>query len=276
MPRMRGQLSAPALLAAACLFAPLASLAACTLPQVGIGAGLLRSDWREHDAQGRRLVRELGTLREVAASAAARCGSLSWQLSLSHASGERGYTGVSTVGTPLTSSSQVRQTDLQLQAAIPVTDRWWLGGRVGQHRVDRNIASTAQAQGYPERFSYTLLQLGAGFDLDLSPALRASAQAWTGAGPTGSLQLWLPGVDAAKLDLGRSRGNALRLLVQSTASATGAAGWGWLVGLDWDAVGFDAGPAQAITRNGVIVGGAAQPRTRQSSWGLRGEISARF
>jgi hypothetical protein len=48
--------------------------------------------------------------------------------------------------------------------------------------------------------------------------------------------------------------------------------WGWQLRLDQVAERFAAGAGQAIFRNGLLIGGAAQPETHQSALSLLGVL----
>lgn len=250
--------------------------AACTL-EASLEAAPWVSRWREVDAQGRTLLREHGTLTHAAARLAGRaCRWGPWSAQLSAEQGDRDYVGQTNSGQALTTRSRLQQQGLALQGLPWGTDRWRLGARLRWQRVHRDIQSTATASGYPERFD----TLQAALVLDLAGTVGRSPITWNvqlaaGGGPGGRLRLQLPGYDTATLRLGDSR------LLQADAVLQGPLGtadgsWQWRAGLHAGSDRAGAGPVQALTRNGLVVGGASQPATRQHSLGLSAGVVHRF
>lgn len=225
-----------------------------------------QSDWQEFDAAGRRLVHEFGTLQGAELSAELDCGPWRLQTQWSQLDGGRVYDGQTSTGVPVVSQSQLRQTRSQFQAAFRVTDAWRLGVRMSGQSTWRDIASAGGASGYPERFDWALVSLGAQWSATLGPG-QVVVAGWTGQQLTSSMALQLPGRDPTKLPLGP--------ISQ------------WELGLEWRmplhqawALQADArhrvtdiqrGADVAIKRNGVAVGIAHQPHTRavDTLWAIR-------
>lgn len=235
------------------------------------------SRWRELDAQGRTLLREHGTLIHAGAQLSGQnCRWGPWSAHFSAEHGDRAYDGQTNSGSALTTSSRLQQQGLVLQWLPWGPGPWRLGARLRWHRVDRDIQSTAAASGYPERFDtvQTALVLGLSGPVGHSP-ITWNVQLAAGGGPGGRLRLQLPGYDSARLRLGSSR------LLQADAQLQGPLGagdsrWQWRAGVHFSGDRAGAGPVQAITRNGLLVGGASQPATRQSGLGLTAALVHRF
>ena len=189
------------------------------------------------------------------------------------ARGDRDYEGLTSTHVPVATNSRISQWGIEISGLAPVAAGWAAGGRIGLHRIDRDIASAGRAQGYPERFRFGELALGARLALADSPGLRLAALAWLGAGPAGRMTLQLPNADAAELRLGGSRSLALELLA---LGAAGVPGWHWQARLGHRREQWAAGPAQVITRQGIPVAGAVQPATRQSTLDLQAGLRFDF
>lgn len=256
------------------LVAPGQAKPVCDSPTLGVAAGPLRSQWREYGARGDLLVQELGTLQQAGVVATGQCAG--WQVGarFAQARGSRHYAGLSTTGLGVESSSQVRQSELGIETLAHLSPRWQWGLRLAQHRLHRDIASAGPVQGYPEDYRYWLGAAGLQFNTGGGPGWQVGAEAWLGAGPAGRLDIKLPNADPASLALGRSR--SAELAAQLRWSPAEPSRWQVNARVQWAVVESDAGPAQALTRNGVLVGGAAQPRSRQSTLGLGVQVDARF
>lgn len=247
----------------------------CADPAWAVSFAPQRSVWQEFDASRHQLVREAGTLRQVAVRVSETCGSVQVSLDLTHARGARDYDGIATNAVPITSTSRIVQTELQLQAMAPVSPALALGTRLAWHRIRRDLAGVGAIQGYPERYTYWLAHAGAGVDAVRRPDWLLRLEGWLSAGPGGQLDLNLPNADPTRLELGRGRGAELALQVGSAATPADAS-WNWLARLAWIRHDIAAGPVHQLTRNGAIFGGALQPRIRHSEIALRFEMSARF
>ncbi len=256
-------------LAMAALAWPSAAQARCQAPWGEAGVGRELSQWDEHDAQGRRLLRERGWLTATELSLGARCLGLDWQAGWGVASGGRDYSGQSVNGAPLFTTSQVRQHSLKLQALMPLPSGWSLGVRTRYQAIDRHIQDAGPILGYPERFELWQAALGGRFEPALAGPWCLAIQGWVGAGPGGRVQLKLPNADAARLPLGPSLGAELAARVIWSASAPSGPGWHAQLGLTGSVERIQAGAARALTRNGLVVGGAAQPRVEPSTWQIQ-------
>lgn len=214
------------------------------------------SDWQEFDTSGRRLVHESGTLQGAELSASFRCSDWIFQAELTQLEGTRLYDGQTSSGIPVTSQSALRQSKGLLQTSLNVSDAWRLGVRLSGQTTWRDIASAGGASGYPERFDWRLLSLGSQWKTVLGRG-QMTVAAWAGTQLTSSMTLNLPGRDQAILELGTIRQVEL------------AVGWRMPLGQAWslqaDArysrTDIEQGTDVVITRNGVPVGIAHQPRT---------------
>lgn len=252
----------------------------CSTPEPGLLAGVQRSHWQESDAQGRRLLRERGTLHMGGLALSGRCADMQWQARWTHSQGRRAYDGQSSTQAPVHTSSDLRVQRLALQGWWPASQSWAVGARLDHARTARNIASSANARGYPERFDQLQFALGARYHYQSDPAAlpgpwRLGVAAWLGAGPGGQVRVSLPGFDRARLPLGAARMAALELSLDGGA-APGERGWALrgALGLQHERLG--AGSAQTLTRAGAPAGLAHQPRIDQRLWSAQLQVSYRF
>lgn len=242
----------------------------CAAPAWGAQTGLTRSQWDETSAQGRTLVRERGTLKSAGITADGACARWPWRLALTRSTGARAYDGVTSTNFPLQTSSSISITDVAAQVWTPALARWSGGLRVNHRQLDRDIASVGLVRGYPERFGYWQAAAGIRHETALGEALVLTGEAWIGGGPAGTMTLRLPNADPARLTLGSSR------LVEIALQLGSAAGWSWHARLDYQWQAIAAGPVATLFRNGVPVGGAAQPATRQQALGVGAAVQYRF
>jgi hypothetical protein len=147
---------------------------------------------------------------------------------------------------------------------------------VGWRQIHRDIAGTAAAQGYPERFRAWQLALGARWRLHDAGSWRLSATGWAGGGPGGTVRVNLPQVDPLTLPLGTSRLLALGLHLEGGKPGDTRPGWAWQARLDAQRETTEAGAARPVTRNGVPVAAALQPRTLQQQLSLTAGATWRF
>jgi hypothetical protein len=246
------------LLAGVVTASPPAHAGACADSQLALQLAQISnaSDWQEFDAPGRRLVHESGMLGGQALSGELRCGDWWYLAEVSQTDGTRGYDGQTSSGVPALSQSALRQSAGLLQTSVQVSDGWRLGLRLSGQTTWRDIASVGAASGYPERFDWTLASIGAQWCTALGPGQLALA-AWVAMPLSSSMLLSLPGRDTLTLKLGALQQSELAL------------GWRMPLGTDWhvqaDAryVGTTIGQGDdaVITRGGVPVGIAHQPRT---------------
>ena len=246
----------------------------CDMPAPGALAGLERSQWEEFDAQGTSLVRERGTLTVAGLQASGRCGRVDWTAQWTRSQGERAYDGVTTTQQPLQTQSQLRAQAVTIAAWLPLGGGWAVGSQLGYRQLDRNIASTGSVLGYPEQFDYLQAALGARYQTALAEGVRLTASGWLGGGPGGRVRVDLPRADAVTLALGSSRLLALRLQLDGGESVQ--PGWSWQAGVAYRREQTGAGTAETLTRNGVAVGAALQPRFVQRHLETTAVLAYRF
>lgn len=240
------------------LMVALSCVAACTDSASTLQVAHLseRSHWYEFDVVGRQLVHESGILTGTEFAVAYQCDR--WQLAaqIAEPNGSRLYDGHTNTGIPVLSHSAIQQQLGQLQTSFSFTRQWQIGARWTYQSIARDIASAGGASGYPERFEWNLLSVGARWQADVGPG-QLSVAAWLGQQVQSSMQITLPGRDAAVLPLGQIRYAEL------------AAGWRMPLSQAWHIqadVGLrrteiGEGAEIVITRSGVPVGVAHQPRS---------------
>ncbi|WP_367849096.1 hypothetical protein [Rhodoferax sp. WC2427] len=255
--------------------ASLAKAAECGATDLSLLAGVQHSRWQEFDARGRKLVDESGLLHHTGLQLEGDCASLQWAAQWSQGRGTRDYDGVSSANQPIQTTSRLSLQRVQLQAWAPVAERWAVGARLGWTQWDRDLASVGPVQGYPEQFRTIQAAVGVRYILADVGGLRWTLSSWLGGGPGGTLYLQLPNTDAARLRLGHSQMAQLGVQLELPESVH-RTGWSWRLGWQMQQEQMRAGPSHAITRNGILVGGAAQPKTRQTSMGLDGALRYRF
>jgi hypothetical protein len=230
----------------------------CDSPSLGALTGVERSQWEEFDAQGRSLVRERGTLNVAGLQASGHCGTGDWTAQWTRSQGQRAYDGVTTTQLPLQTQSQLRAQALTLAAWLPLSQGWAVGSQFGYREVAREIASQGPVLGYPERFTYLQLALGARYQAALGERVHLTASGWLGGGPGGRVRVDLPRADPVTLSLGSHR--LLELSLQLGGGPAARLGWSWQAGVAYRCELTGAGTPEVIVRNGVPVGVAQQPR----------------
>jgi len=248
----------------------------CGPVRIDAGLGQLASSWQEYDNQQRRLLRESGLLSVLQIGVQAECFGLGWEAGLHHAQGQREYVGNITTGGTIQTSSSIEQTELRVEGRKVIAPQWWLGGRLAYQQIERDLASAGAVLGYPELYRYWRAALGTGYRLWQGTDSRLLGDAWIGGGPGGRMLLRLPGDDPATLSLGSSRHVNIGLEWWSQRPPGGTPGWSWHLRLEHGLEQIEAGSAQAITRNGIVVGAALQPKTRISGTGLSASLSYYF
>lgn len=240
------------------LMVALSAVAACTDTATTWQVAYLndRSDWYEFDAIGRQLVHESGTLTGPELAVSYQCDN--WQLAaqLAEFNGSRLYDGQTNAGVPVLSQSAIQRHQGQVQATYALTRQWQLGGRWAYQTMARDIASAGGASGYPEYFDWHLLSIGAQWQADVGLG-QLTLAAWAGQRVQSGMQITLPGRDPTVLPLGSIRHMDL------------TAGWRMPLSQAWHVqadVGYrrteiGEGAETIITRNGVPVGVAHQPRS---------------
>lgn len=214
------------------------------------------SEWQEFDTLGRKLVHESGTLQGTELSAGFKCDDLMLQAEITQLDGTRLYDGQTSSGVPVISQSALRQSKGQLQTSLNFGDAWQLGVRLSGQTTWREIASAGGASGYPERYDWTLLSLGAQWTAVLDPGQMTLA-AWTGTQLTSSMTLNLPGRDQAMLQVGPIKQVELSAGWYLPLSPA----WGLKAEARYRRTEIDQGLDVVIRRNGIPVGVAHQPRT---------------
>jgi hypothetical protein len=244
----------------ALLLATLASTAsaACTEPELlWQAAGLSQgSRWDELTPSGQSLVHESGRLDGLEFSGRLRCGAWQFAAHLTQLEGSRDYQGQTSTGIAVNSRSELRQRQARLQTSLDLTPTWQLGGRLSHQTHWRDIASAGAASGYPERFDWTLLEAGAQWQTGLGPG-QLQLAAWAGAPLQSSMALTLPGRDPASLSLGAMRQFELSAAWRGPLRP----GWQFQVDIAYRRTEIEQGASSVITRAGVPVGVAHQPRT---------------
>lgn len=249
---------------------------ACTAPTLGAAMGVATSRWQEQDAQGRTLVRERGNLPTLEMRATTACEGWTLAGRAALASGRRGYDGVDSRGAALHTHSDLHDLQLSIDLLRTVAPDTAVGLRLVQREIRRDIRGTGTVLGYPERFRYAQLALGAQHRWRLTPSLQLGVTAWLGGGPGGHMDLRLPTADAARLSLGASRTAQATLRLGNTPAADAADRWQWGAELGWRHERLRAGPVTTLVRNGVPVGGAAQPATKLSQLSLQATLGRQF
>lgn len=248
------------------------------MPALAIEAAAVHSRWREFDAKGQALLLERGTLWRRGFGVTSDCLGGETVLAWRRTSGSRSYDGLSSVGASIQTRSRLQADEWQLSQRLPISGPWSVAARLSSHRLNRDLAGVGAVQGYPESYSYWQAALGARFETPLATTTRTGlllvANAWLGGGPAGRLDLRLPSADPIRLALGRSRTAELALRLRTATPASLA--WHWDVGFEQRSTLMAAGPPGALMRNGALVGGAAQPRTRQGELALAGSVSLPF
>ena len=215
-----------------------------------------QSRWTEFDASGRQLVHESGRLQGAELSVGLRCTDWDFLARGALLDGTRRYDGQTSTDAPMVSSSRLRQARAALQANYHLTDAWQWGGRLSKHTTWRNIASAGAAAGYPERYDWTMVSVGAQWQT-LAGSNRFSLAAWLGKPLRSSMQLNLPGRDEATLKLGSIN----QTEIAATWRTPLAGAWHLEADLQYHRTAMGQGEDAVIQRSGAPVGLAHQPRT---------------
>ncbi len=221
-----------------------------------VGSVHSASEWSESDGAGRRLVHESGALDGPELSVAYRCKKFGLTAQIDQLEGTRQYDGQTNSGASAVSRTSLRQQQMQLMAMVAVTDGWQLGGRISDQTIQRDIASAAAAAGYPERFNWTLLAIGAQWGASLG-AGQFTLSGWAGRQLQSSMRVMLPGRDQATLPLGSI--NQIDLTAGWRMPLSSA--WHLQADIGYHRLEMGPGASTVITRGGLPVGVAYQPRT---------------
>lgn len=227
---------------------------------VEAGARLVQSDWREFSSQGAELLHESGLLRGSSLGAEMQCSG--WRLALRAvgADGNRDYMGQTQAGVPLATLSELRHSDFALEVGRALWESVELMGSLRSVEVQRNILSTASANGYPERYRWSVAALGVLGRWPITDYDTLHAAVTWGAGQNQSMTVWLPNRDAATLSLGEITETAVSLAWRHRLTPQ------WALVTQWELqkTRIGQGDAGAIFRNGVPVGVAYQPQSEMT------------
>lgn len=271
-----------------------AAAAGCAAPEPGAALWLGHSRWDESDAQGRRLLRESGTLAGARLGLALRCEGWHGEADAGWRGGQRDYRGLSSSGAAIRTHSDIEERRLRVSLWRPLLPRSGgstelaLGLRGEWRSLDRELMSVGSVQGYPEQHRHAALALGLTVQQVIS-SIRTStsnapagwhwaAELWLGGGPRGTVKVQLPTADEARLRTGRSVFGEAALSLRSAGFAAQArpAGWAHELRLSLRDERIAAGPSAPLWRHGVLVGSASQPRHRLVDAGLQATVVWRY
>lgn len=269
-----------------------AAASGCAAPEPGAALWLGHSRWDESDAQGRRLLRESGTLAGARLGLALRCEGWHGEADAGWRAGQRDYRGLSSSGAAIRTQSDIEERSLRVSLWRPLLPRSGgstelaLGLRGEWRSLDRELMSVGIVQGYPEQHRHAALALGLAAQQGISSASTSKAPAgwhwgaelWLGGGPRGTVEVHLPTADPARLRTGRSAFGEAALSLRSAGFAAQArpAGWAHELRLSLRDERIAAGPSAPLWRHGVLVGSAMQPRHRVVDAGLQATVVWRY
>ena len=256
-------------------FAALHAQASCKAPSLGAFAGVERSQWREWDSTGRRLVKETGNLARTGLAISAQCQSVDWQIQWSQSQGDRNYDGLTNRYAPLKTSSDIRSQLFAAQLWLPLNAAWAIGTELNWREIERRIADQGLVQGYPERFRYGQAGIGLRYKTRLTPSIALNGALTAGLGYGGTNRIALPGFESRELPLGKQRYASLGIEV-SSGQAELTTGLSWTLGFHYRVEKNDAGEARPLYRNGIASGSAQQPRFTQDNLGANLMFTYRF
>ncbi len=253
----RNRAGATSLALLLCSMAP-SAWAVCPEPSIQWQVALVSatSQWDEFDTLGRKLVHESGTLEGPEMSVGLRCEGWDYRAGAAQLDGPRHYDGQTSTGVPVASHSTLKMQDLNLQAGFNLNEQWQIAGRVSRGLVWRNIASTAGAVGYPERYEWTSAWLGTLWTTATAPH-QWVVQAWFGAPLTSSMVADLPGHDRTVLPLGSTRQIELAAAWRMALDAH----WHVQADVRYRRIDIDQGRNVVMLRGGIPMGLAHQPKT---------------
>ena len=256
------------------LFITTMAAADCNDVTMSSSGGLTGSQWQEFSASGKPLVKETGTLLVTRLDALAHCGGLQWHIHWAQAQGQRRYIGITNTQQAATSSTDIRDQSMQLDAQMPLDAHWSAALGVERRNTHRNIHSTEQASGYPERFSQWTGLAGLRYQHSASEDTTWAATAWVGRTLTGQVWLDLPNAEPTRLSLGA--GHVVETSLTWAEKKTAESRWTWASTLSWRATRTASGPASALMKNGRWVGTALQPQTSTQSLGINATMKYAF
>jgi len=270
--RFRGRCKA-ILAAMLAMVTSVAVTAACDDRSLAAQAAYLSnsSEWFEFNAAGRELVHETGTLQGMELAMDLRCADWQWQGAVALFDGVRRYDGETSMGVPVISQSAIRQLHGHVQTTLPVSDAWRLGARLSGQTLWRDIASAGGATGYSERYEWMLASLGAQWRSGLGPG-QIMLALWTGTALQSGMLLSHPSFAQTRLPLGS--------ITQYELSAGWRTRWraAWSLQLEaaYRQTDMAQGAQAILTRSGVPVGVAHQPRTSMVDMPLGVRINYEF
>ncbi len=233
---------------------------------------LQRDGWQEQDAQGRTLLRERGPLHGLRLGWGGRVQGADVEAQGQFLGGERHYLGLGSQGATLMTRSEVRDVNLRLGVQWPLANAWYAAVAVAPRQVQRTLRSTATAQGYRETWRWTLAEAGLRWQPDRRSGWALEAAAGWGLSP--SVRFTLPGMDPLTLHPGQGRSARAVALYRGALGGGGHPGWRWMAGLEATRLSFPASAAEPLTSNGLLRGGAAQPKTTLQSFQWRLGVEA--
>ena len=230
--------------------------AACLAPVLAAQTGFEQNVWQEFSENGKRLVREQGSLPFLALTGYVSCDVGTLSLRGSTTQGFRNYSGVSNTGTSLSTQSTVSTSELVVRYAYAINPQFEPFFSFGTSRSTRDIHSVGLVLGYPEDFRMDPAQIG----LRWRPVFfdnRLTLSAYGGGALRPQVKVSLPGRDVLTLDLGHVSKAGLSAELELGALATGQ----FVLVSQLDRTHIAQGAARTVTRNGVPTGVANQPRS---------------
>ena len=257
-------------------------------PQWQLAAGAQHSTWDEYAPGGKALLHERGWLSGASAGVRValrrgdvRLGALG--LELGHWQGTRDYDGTTSLGTPAQTVVDVRRTTLALRGEAALASAWSATAQLQPNWLHRNLRDTANAQGYPEDWRWTLARIGLQWR---SASGQAADEVGDESGLSGHaawgrvlaprVELRLPGRDAATLEPGTGTAWQAGARWGATLGAWSQARWSAHAAVDWERITLPASEPVPVYANGVRVGAVSQPRTRNTSTQLTIGVQARW
>ena len=257
-------------------------------PQWQLATGAQHSAWDEYAPNRKALLHERGLLSGASAGVRValrrgdvRLGALG--LELGHWQGTRDYDGTTSLGTPAQTVVDVRRTTLALRGEAALASAWSATAQLQPNWLHRNLRDTANAQGYPEDWRWTLARIGLQWR---SASGQAADEVGDESGLSGHaawgrvlvprVELRLPGSDAATLEPGTGTAWQAGARWGATLGAWSQAQWSAHAAVDWERITLPASEPVPVYANGVLVGAASQPRTRITSTQLTVGVQARW
>ena len=257
-------------------------------PHWQMAAGAQHSAWDEYGSDGKALLHERGWLRGASSGVRVafrrgdvRLGALG--LELGHWQGTRDYDGTTSLGAPAQTVVDVRRTTLALRGEAALTSGWSATAELQPNWLHRNLHDTANAQGYPEDWRWTLARIGLQWQ---HPSGQGSDDEGDGSGLSGHaawgralashMELRLPGRDAATLKPGTGSAWQAGARWGASLGARSQARWMSYAAIDWERIALPSSEPVPVYANGVLVGAASQPRTRITSTQLTIGVQARW